>query len=369
MKKILWITLQAPEKTTGFGVVFYYRLKALKDLGFEVKVANFLAPFDQKNNQGVRRPSYWSIPMLLRSIVRNTPFVTERHFSKEFKEYLLRFRSWNPDIIIAAPDFMAPHLKFFKNRKIIEVHDIRFWVYKQYLKLAKPLLKPFLLWETLRTQKFEVSCGNLSDEQWLIGKDDFTLSSLCGFKNPFYVPVSLALNDYSCITEGEKLLFIGSYTWFPNRDALDYLLKEIWPEIVKKFTNQELLVIGRMFPSIVYNINGVKVLGEVHDLREVWQQCGILVAPLRIGTGVRIKILEAMAMGKAVITTKEGAEGLEYLPGSLVIAKDKYDFIDKLGWLIKNPKTRKEIGKVARKSVEYFYSQERVKLILKARLL
>jgi glycosyltransferase involved in cell wall biosynthesis len=104
-------------------------------------------------------------------------------------------------------------------------------------------------------------------------------------------------------------------------------------------------------------------------MSEIWQQTGILVVPVRIGSGIRVKILEAMAMGKAVITTKEGAEGLEYDHGSIVVVRSKYDFIRKLTWLIENPEVRKIIGTAARKSIEKYYSLEKIKMILKMRLL
>jgi glycosyltransferase involved in cell wall biosynthesis len=370
MKKILWIAPQSPSKTTGFGVVFYYRVKALIDLGFEVKVVNFLAPFDREKNQvGIPRPAYWNIPMIIRSIVRDNPLVMERHYSKEFVKHLLTFKSWKPDVVIAAPDFMAPYLTFFENRKIIEIHDIRFLVYNRYMQLAKTMQKPFLMWETRRTKRFEVSCANLSDEQWLIGKDDFLLSTTCRFHNPFYIPVGIETENYPFLPQGDKILFLGSYSWFPNRDALDYFLNEIWPGIIKMLPSQELLIIGRMFPTDIYNIKSIKILGEIKDMSEIWQQTGILVVPVRIGSGIRVKILEAMAMGKAVITTKEGAEGLEYDHGSIVVVRSKYDFIRKLTWLIENPEVRKIIGTAARKSIEKYYSLEKIKMILKMRLL
>lgn len=369
MKRILWITPQSASKTTGFGVVFYYRVKALQELGFEVKVANFLAPFDKEKNQaGIPRPTYWNIFMIFRSIVRDNPFVMERHYSSEFINYLLSFKSWQPDVAIAAPDFMAPYLTFFNCRKIIEIHDIRFLVYKKYMQLVKTTQKPFLLWEARRTKRFEASCSNLSNEQWLIGKDDYLLAAYCRFQNPFYVPVGFATKDYTFLPQGDKILFLGSYSWFPNRDALNYFLREIWLEIIRKIPSQELLVVGRMFPTSIHNVKGIKLLGEVNDMSEVWQQAGILVVPLRIGSGVRIKILEAMAMGKAVITTKEGAEGLEYIPGSLVIVENTNSFIEKLLWLIENPDASKTIGANARKSIQQYYSLEKIKEILLSRL-
>jgi glycosyltransferase involved in cell wall biosynthesis len=180
------------------------------------------------------------------------------------------------------------------------------------MQLAKTMQKPFLMWETRRTKRFEVSCANLSDEQWLIGKDDFLLSTTCRFHNPFYIPVGIETENYPFLPQGDKILFLGSYSWFPNRDALDYFLNEIWPGIIKMLPSQELLIIGRMFPTDIYNIKSIKILGEIKDMSEIWQQTGILVVPVRIGSGIRVKILEAMAMGKAVITTKEGAEGLEF---------------------------------------------------------
>lgn len=110
-----------------------------------------------------------------------------------------------------------------------------------------------------------------------------------------------------------RLCFFGSFSWFANLDALEFLLKEVWPQIFRRVPNAELHIAGRDVPEWVATANLEKVFvhGRVPSIEGFLAETDIVLSPIRIGGGVRLKMLEAMAMGRPVISTVSGVEGLE----------------------------------------------------------
>ena len=118
------------------------------------------------------------------------------------------------------------------------------------------------------------------------------------------------------------LAFVGSLDWLPNEDGLTFFSKEIWPLIRARRPAARFQIVGRS-PSremlALSRIEGIEVIGTVPDTRPWLSRAALVVVPLRIGGGTRIKIFEAMAMGKAVVSTSIGAEGLPVTSGEDVV--------------------------------------------------
>ena len=126
------------------------------------------------------------------------------------------------------------------------------------------------------------------------------------------------------------LLFLGSFPHLPNRDALDFFVDDIWPLIQRQAPTATLTVAGTSPPPAVEALSGrddIEVVGEVADVRPLYQSHRALVVPLRAGSGTRLKILEALASGLPVVSTRIGAEGIaEHAEGPIQIADDAQDF-------------------------------------------
>jgi glycosyltransferase involved in cell wall biosynthesis len=121
-------------------------------------------------------------------------------------------------------------------------------------------------------------------------------------------------------------LFVGSFPHLPNQDALDYLLREIWPLVRRRLPDARLSVAGARPPRWVLDTDGrdgVSVVGEVPDLAPLYRSHRLLAVPIRAGSGTRLKILEAMASGLPVVSTTIGAEGIEASPDRHLLVADE----------------------------------------------
>ena len=139
--------------------------------------------------------------------------------------------------------------------------------------------------------------------------------------------------------------------WFPNEESIKWLITEVWPEVNKRMPDIELHLAGRYMPPWLLKLSkpNITVDGEVPDVWEYMQKFSIMVVPLFSGSGIRIKIVEAMAAGKAIITTAIGAEGINYENGQhLIIAKDAKSFTDAIIKLCNDKNLRDTLGKNAR---------------------
>jgi glycosyltransferase involved in cell wall biosynthesis len=161
-----------------------------------------------------------------------------------------------------------------------------------------------------------------------------------------------------------RLVFTGSMDWFPNEDAILFFLDAILPRIRAQVPAVTLSVVGRN-PSARLRTAaegaGVVVTGTVDDVRPYVDEAAVYIVPLRAGGGTRLKIFEALAMGKAVVSTTVGAEGLDLTPGRDVAIADQPDeFAKTVVALLCDPGRRHALGHAGRLLVQRRYSWEQV---------
>jgi glycosyltransferase involved in cell wall biosynthesis len=157
-------------------------------------------------------------------------------------------------------------------------------------------------------------------------------------------------------TPRTHMVFTGSMDWLPNEDGMLYFVRDILPRIRREEPDVTVSIIGRAPTPAVRRLaqeSGVEVTGRVDDVRPHVARGGVYVVPLRIGGGTRIKIFEAMAMGRAVVSTTIGAEGLPVRDGhDIVLADDPQGFADAAVGLIRDAAARAALATAARQTVE-----------------
>ena len=159
---------------------------------------------------------------------------------------------------------------------------------------------------------------------------------------------------------GRDLVFTGSMDWLPNEDAMLFFCRDVLPLIRARVPGVRLSIVGRAPTPAVQRLAdgdaGITVTGRVDDVRPYVRDAAVYVVPLRIGGGTRLKIFEAMAMGKAVVSTTIGAEGLDVKDGTDVMIADEPDaFATTVVDLLRDPSRRNAIGDAARRLVSAQY--------------
>jgi glycosyltransferase involved in cell wall biosynthesis len=175
--------------------------------------------------------------------------------------------------------------------------------------------------------------------------------------------------DYFSPRNGEEdpssIVFTGSMDWTANEDGIVFFIENVLPLVRKRFPRAKLWVVGRRPTSrlqqIGRNVKDVEVTGTVDDIRPYLSRGAVYVVPLRVGGGTRIKIFEAMAAGKAVVSTTIGAEGLPVQDGeNILLADDAETFAQSVVDLLADEVRRKNLGAAARKLVSENYSWKAV---------
>jgi len=182
------------------------------------------------------------------------------------------------------------------------------------------------------------------------------------------IPTGVDLDYFRLVEDrspqSAEIVFTGSMDWHPNEDAMLYFMDDILPLLRHEVPEITLTIVGRNPSRRLRDAAataGATVTGTVEDVRPYIQRAAVYVVPLRIGGGTRLKIFEALAMGKALVSTTIGAEGLPLEEGvHLLRADDASTFASSILELLENPERRQQMGLAGRRLMEQEYSWSRV---------
>ena len=224
------------------------------------------------------------------------------------------------------------------------------------------------LMDILRELRFELRAAARADQIHVMSEADGTYLGRflpSGGRTIRVVPNAVDVDEFtppSAPRSSTQLLFIGNFDHLPNQDALDYLMTDIWPSVRSRVPEATLQIAGARAGELVYRYDGrdgVSVIGEVPDTIPHYQQCAAMIAPIRAGSGTRLKILEALACATPVVTTTIGAEGIEGVPGEhFLIGDTTASFIDAVCSILDNSALRVRLGEAGRRLAETRYSWE-----------
>ena len=235
---------------------------------------------------------------------------------------------------------------------------------RHYQMTSNPLLKSYLYWDWRRLARFEGHAARAMDHSIMVSEQDCeTMKSMFGVANVSAIPTGVDI-DYFVRREpeapGHHLVFTGSMDWFANEDGVGFFVRDVLPRIRARLP-VTFWIVGRTPSEAVQQLArdnpDVRVTGTVDDVRPYIDRAGVYVVPLRIGGGTRIKIFEAMAMSKAVVSTTIGAEGLPVSSGrDVVLADDPDTLASAIVRLLESSDERARIGEEARRLVAENYT-------------
>lgn len=320
-------------------------------------------------------PKNLSMPMiyrLMRSLFSLQPYTIWRHYSRKFKNRIKELALSNHfDIVHFDVLPLVVYRKCIKNYTCsITDHDVCFIKTKRmYRTTGNLLLKLFLFLEYMKLFLYEKSLFEKFDLGFAVsGIDAKILKEISGCKEIVVIPNGVDILKFVAskgYEEEDSILWVGGMSYYPNREAVIYFLHDIFPMIKRKVPECQFKIAGNFMKikdSIIdSNYEGVEILGFVPDIRPSIRKCKVFVAPILSGSGTRLKILEAMASGKAIVTTSIGCEGIEGKDKRhFLIADSAEDFADKVVELLLNPPLRMMLGNNARRLVEKKYDWKKI---------
>ncbi|MFI5264570.1 MAG: glycosyltransferase family 4 protein, partial [Candidatus Kapaibacterium sp.] len=184
----------------------------------------------------------------------------------------------------------------------------------------------------------------------------------------YTIPAGVDLEDFRPSPDAEvpnSILWIGGINWLPNLDAIEFFVKEIFPLIVKVVPDATFDIVGehtdRLQHLVNSGVNSIRLHGRVPDIRPFMARSAVMICPLRVGGGMRLKLLDFFAAGKAVVSTHIGAEGNAARDGKQILLRDdKESFAQAVIMLLKDENLRKQLGANARALAEQEYSWDSI---------
>jgi polysaccharide biosynthesis protein PslH len=303
---------------------------------------------------------------LIKNLIANRSYHISRFVSEAYREKLIQKLRYNqPDIVQLESLYLAPYIdtiREYSDAKIVlRAHNIEWQIWERVAEsTSNPVKKLYLniAWKQLK--RFETETLRKIDALVPISRLDEAAFNSMGYTCPvFYFPIGIDTRffDYRLPDFSRPLMlhFIGSLDWIPNIEGITWFVNEIWPKIRTLFPNTGLRIAGRNTPPEIYQLagNGVEVEGEVADAIAYVQAGQVSIVPLLSGSGMRAKIIEAMALGSIVISTSIGAEGIPATHReSILFADTGQEFADALSFIQRNPDKAAEMSLKARRLVE-----------------
>lgn len=269
----------------------------------------------------------------------------------------------------ASPDLVGAPV-------ILTEHDLAFFSAWRRRRVRSAVFAPDYLSsrDLLRMALTELAACRRADEVHVMSDlDGRRLSRLLpdGRERIQVVPNGVDLELFRPDHASGDVLFVGSFPHRPNLDGLHWFVAESWPRVRRERPAATLTVVGAQPPPEVTALDGrdgMRVLGEVADVAPIYRQHRVFVAPLRAGSGTRLKILEAMASGAAVVSTSLGVEGIDAVPGRhVVVADSAVALADAVARLLANRDERVRLAAEARQLVEQRYGWSAIAERLAAR--
>lgn len=386
---IIYITQYLPYPTSGGGKIkSFSTLSTLRKLGHRIILFSFVTNKEELSNEkklinmGFKigktiynpfitdeTPKIYKILLFLKNILSIKPFTVSKYYKKEMANAIKQiFSTIKVDCVWADQLLMAQYLpENFEGLKILETHDVDSLFFKRMaLKDYSIVNKLFAVGEWLKFYVYEKFVFPKFTKIFAISHiDRYQIQEITGRKDVEILrPI---IKKRKTIPSGrflKNLLFIGSLKWYPNKDGIIWFLKHVYPLIYGH--NFKVNIVGRLSKDLLLFQDiypDIKFLGFVKNPDSFWKTAGIFIAPIRHGTGIRIKILEAMSRGLPIVATSEALEGLNLSDGrEVLIANNGKEFSQKIIILFNNKKLQKNLVFNSYKYLKMNYAESNIAL-------
>ncbi len=282
-----------------------------------------------------------------------------RFFSPDMDIRLIQLLSQEEfDIIQLESLFVTPYIatlrRYSKARIVLRSHNLEHVIQERIAQGERNILKkPYRRFLARQLKEYEQEVLKQVDGVAAITDADALSMKEHGGKTPIItIPFGIKPGEYGGTRpSGPPIFFhLGSMDWMPNEEGIRWLLRTVWPRVIKKHPEAKLHLAGNRMPKdmIRARLPGTTVVGRVPDANRYISQRHVMLVPLFSAGGMRVKIIEGMAMGKCIISTTVGAEGIDHTPGkNILIADTAAAFTEQIDMVLADPELADTIGKNA----------------------
>jgi len=310
---------------------------------------------------------------MLFNLFSKTPYTISKYHERavlnKLKDLLQRNRF---DIVHVDHLHMAYYGKFIKEKfglpVVLREYNVESTIWERYYRgISNPLVKAYARLQFKKVYKYESRIVENFDRCFMITeKDKERIQGMnprvkacvipAGVDISYFHPMDVPIEPYSIVS-------VASMEWLPNVEGILWFYTTIWPLVKEKILQAKLYIVGKNPPIEVERLAGkdIIVTGFVRDVREYMAKATIFIVPLRSGGGMRIKILNALAMGKAVVSTSVGCEGIDVENGrNICVADTEEEFAERIIELLEDESKRKKLGENGLNLVREKYQWERI---------
>jgi glycosyltransferase involved in cell wall biosynthesis len=359
-------------------------LRALADEGHRVSLLSFGEPAElTAGPSGQLRALFQDVHLVaapappgplayldrLRTLASPLPYGVHRFASEPMKRAIRDALTLTPfDCVICDDIYTIKNIgECGRTPLLLNKHDITHVILRRFLHYqTNPLAAAYAWAEYLKLRRWERwACRAVSGVLTCSGEDRRVLSAIAPDTPMAIVPNVIDADSYVPVPDTESpvptVLYVGAMDWYPNLDAVNFFIKEILPDLQRQVPSVRFRVAGRSpaakFRRRFIRLPNVTFTGTVQDIRTEIARATVCVVPLRIGSGTRLKILEAGAMEKAIVSTQLGAEGLDFVHrDDILLADEPRPFAAAVAALLTDAGHRRKLGEAARRRVERSYS-------------
>jgi glycosyltransferase involved in cell wall biosynthesis len=308
----------------------------------------------------------------LLNLFSNKSYNVERFNNAAFRKALVSHLSENEyDVIQLEGTFVGPYINTVRQHSkavvALRQHNVEYQIWERLARNSKnPLKRGYLKLLAKRLKAYESRIFHEIDAIVPVTEDDLTIFRKFAPNVPSFVsPAGIDTDTWFRVDKDpmHHLYHIGSMEWMPNREAVDWFITDIWHLMREAIPNIEFHVAGKNMPEFYETLgkNGLHFHGEVANAHDFISDKGICLVPLRSGSGIRLKILEAMASGKVVVSTTVGAQGIDCEDGKhLLIADTPQQMVNAVNDLLKNPSRAQQLADNAYQLIQDQYSNKAV---------
>lgn len=304
------------------------------------------------------------------NLFSSASYHVQRFISDAFRDKLIEIlKNDNYDIVQCETLYLSPYLPVIrahsKAKIVLRAHNIEHLIWQRVAVItSNPLKKIYLKYLANKLKRYELKVLSQYDGIAAITATDAAfIAKFAGTTPitdiPFGIDTSKYLVPPAVTEEFPSLFHIGAMNWMPNEEGISWFLKEVWPKVHTEFPTLKFYVAGRAMPDWLLNLKteNVEVVGEVDNAATFIASKAIEVVPLFSGSGIRIKIIEGMALGKAIVSTTIGAEGIRVTSGKdIMLADTPDDFAKAISRCVKDAAFCRQLGENARQVIHLHHN-------------